>query len=135
MGLLVDPLVMLPTALEAMADLLLQLLSVIQVSRHPHLACLLAHQAALQRTSSLPRPDSMARHRPLAVLRVLEGLLATPRHRGRRKRREGRDRSNVGYRRHTLEQFSRCMNPYLNETGRRAVTMRDLGKNSENRGI
>jgi hypothetical protein len=103
MDLLVDPLVTLPTALEAMADLLLQLLSVIQVCRHPRLAYLLAHQAALQRTSSLPRPDSMARHRPLAAHRVLEGLLATPRHRGRRKRREGIDGSNVGYGCHTSE--------------------------------
>ena len=84
MDLLVDLLVMLLTDLEAMVDLLPQLLLVIQVFRHPHLACPLAHQAALQPISSLLHPDSTAHPRALAAHHLaLEHLLATHRHRGR----------------------------------------------------
>jgi hypothetical protein len=88
MDLPADRPVMLLTALEAMADLPLQLPSVTQVFHHLRPACLLARQVELQQTSSLPRPDSMAHRQPLVVPRVSGGLLAMLKHRGKQKRRE-----------------------------------------------
>lgn len=130
-----DLLVTLPTALEAMADLLPQLRLAIQVFHHPHLACLLAHQAALRRTSSLLRPASTAHRQPSAVPQVSEGLPATLRHRGREKRREGINDNHVEYGRCSLSSLQDARTSTSASQGTRPVGIIAVRRNRGSHGL